>query len=358
MNIRKKSFSNIIYIIFIVTLTVGIMLSSTGCNSRKPVSDTENSDVYEKDVFAMDTYMNLKAYGENAEKAVKQASDYIYNLSLLLDVTEPGSEIYKLNARSISSVSDTTFDILSESVKYSRLTAGNFDPTVYPIVKAWGFTTDSDRIPTQEEIDSLLPHVGMDKISLNASNNGVLFSDPETALDTGAIAKGYVSQKIYDIFKENGVDSAIVSLGGNVLAMGAKNQDAPWKVGISNPANPDTNIGTVSVINKFLVTSGSYQRFFVKGGKTYHHIIDPSTGKPADNGLTSVTIIAEDGTAADALSTALFVMGRKDASVFWRNSKIDFEAVLIENNGDIYITEGLKSDFQTEAYNPKIISKQ
>ena len=356
MNTKTKRILNIPIIAFLTALTIGITVLTTGCDSKN-ASNPEMSKTYEQDVFAMDTYMNIKAYGENAKKAVSQASDYIYKLSMLLDVTDADSEIYKLNDRSINSVSATTFDILSESLKYSRLTDGNFDPTVYPIVKAWGFTTGSNRVPSQEEIDKLLPHVGMDKISLNSSNCTVTFADSETAIDTGAIAKGYASQKIYDIFKENDVSSAIVSLGGNVLAMGAKEHGEPWKVAISNPADPNTDIGTVSAVDKFLVTSGSYQRFFKKDGKLYHHIINPATGMPADNGLTSVTVVTDNGTAADALSTAMFVMGRKEAIAFWRNSDIDFELILIEKNGDIYITEGLKTDFKTESDRLKIIKK-
>ncbi len=344
--------------IIVILMTLAICTCClTGCTgntyNKKNVSE---ADVHERDVFAMDTYMSLKVYGNNADTALKEASDYIYKLSSLLDVNESDSEIYKLNTHLMScAVSDDTFDIISESSKYSQMTYGKFDPTVYPLVRAWGFTTQEHKIPAQSEIDNLLPHVGMDKLTLNSDNHCIIMNDLYTEIDTGAIAKGYLSQKIYEIFQKNEIQSAIVSLGGNVLAMGSKPDKSDWKIAISNPSDPDTNIATVQTHDKFIVTSGSYQRYFTKNGKRYHHIINPETGKPADNGIVSVTIVSDNGTAADALSTALFVMGRKEAVKFWKKSPLPFDLILIDNEDNIYITEGIENSFETKSKKLHII---
>lgn len=320
---------------------------------------THNEDgSFSQDVFAMDTYMNLKAYGDGAETAVKEAASKLYALDQELSVTNPDSDIAKLNSRSSSTVSEETFDILKQSEKFSRITGGSFDITVYPVVRAWGFTTQEYRVPEDSEIADLLTHVGYDRITLNDADCSVTFGDDSMELDTGAIAKGYAAQTVHDIMVKNGVTSAIISLGGTVCALGSKENGNDWAVGIADPFDTSTTIATIKVSDKFLVTSGSYERFFERDGKTYHHIIDPFAGKPADSGLASVTIVSEDGTASDALSTALFVMGADMGSDFWRSCKdVDFEVVFVTTDNEIIATEGLKDRISAGSKNITFIER-
>lgn len=165
-------------------------------------------------------------------------------------------------------------------------------------------------------------------------------------LDLGALAKGYTGDELMEIFHENGVKSAIVSLGGNVQALGKKPDGSLWKVAVRNPFSPETDMCTVEIEGKAVITSGSYERYFTgEDGVDYCHIIDPKSGRPVHNGLVSVTVIGESGTECDALSTALFVMGADGAVEFWRKNG-DFELILVSDDGKIMYTEGLEGSFK------------
>ena len=167
-------------------------------------------------------------------------------------------------------------------------------------------------------------------------------------IDLGGIAKGYTSARIRDIFKKNGIESGLVNLGGNVQALGTKTDGNNWRVAVQSPDDTEDYLGVLSIRDKAVITSGGYERYFEQDGVTYHHIIDPKTGYPAESGLSSVTIVSDDGTLADGLSTALFIMGKDKAESFWRAHSDKFEAVLVTDDGTIYVTEGLKGSFTTE----------
>ena len=158
------------------------------------------------------------------------------------------------------------------------------------------------------------------------------------------MAKGYASDKLAELLKKKGVKSAWLSLGGNVCAIGTKPDGSPWRIAVQNPADENDYVGVVEISDACAVTSGGYQRYFEENGKKYHHIIDPATGKPAESGLTSVTIICKDGTKADALSTALYVMGLDDALAYWKTQD-DFEVIFVTEAGEVVATEGLKDSF-------------
>ena len=163
-------------------------------------------------------------------------------------------------------------------------------------------------------------------------------------MDLGGIAKGYTSDTVIKLLKDEGVTSAIISLGGNVQTLGTKPDGNLWKVAIQDPFDQNKYVGGVKVSDKAVITSGGYQRYFVKDGVTYEHIVDPKTGKPATSGLSSVTIVTDKGIEGDGLSTALFVMGLDKATEYWRENQ-DFQAVFITTDGKIYVTEGLKYSY-------------
>ncbi len=209
---------------------------------------------------------------------------------------------------------------------------------------AWGFYTRDYQIPDESTIDNLISRVNYK--SINISNNTV--STPEyIKLDLGGIAKGYASDEIVKIIKENDITSAIISLGGNIAAIGNKTDGQPWSVAIQDPFNSDKYIGAVYVSDKAIVTSGSYQRYFTSNGNIYHHIIDPNTGYPVNNNLASVSVISDSGMKADVLSTSLFVMGMEKAIEYQKKYK-DFEVVFITNENEIYITSGLQNNFKSD----------
>ncbi len=305
----------------------------------------ENSEMKSRDIFAMDTYMNLKAYGENGDSALNSAENEIHRLEQLFSVTDENSEIFKINNSNGEkiSVSDDTSQIIAFSKEMGTATNGCLDISVYPLVKEWGFTTGNYKIPEKLRITQLLSDVDYTKIDITGNTVAI----PEKMeIDLGAVAKGYTADKIVEIYKENGVESGIINLGGNVYAMGKKPDGTRWNVAIVNPLSPAETLGKLEVSDKAVVTSGNYQRYFTgEDGKNYCHIIDTSTGFPADNGLISVTIISDTGAISDALSTALFVMGKENAQTYLQNNP-DISAILVEENGDILISEAISEDFQ------------
>ena len=296
---------------------------------------SEVSETFE----AMDTLMTITAYGKNAKKAVGAVKDEILALDNMFRRKSEGSDIFKINENGSADVSEDTAELILRSAKISEETDGAFDITVAPVVDLWGFYDSKFRVPEESEIQNALKSVGYKNISVNGNSVSVKNS---AKLDLGGIAKGYASDRAAKIFRDFNVNG-ILSLGGNIYAMGKRQDGENWTVAIQNPDN-DGYIGTVSVSDTAVITSGSYQRYFECDGKIYHHIIDPKTGSPADSGLKSVTIVTDNGTLGDSLSTALFVMG-KDRAAEYQKTHNDFDMILIDNDGEVYYTEGLDGVF-------------
>ena len=222
-------------------------------------------------------------------------------------------------------------------------------------MEAWGFTTGEYRVPEQTEIDSLLQTMQIGEIRCDSQTKTVILPE-QTKIDLGAIAKGYTSARLMEIFEGYDISSAMVSLGGNIQVKGSKPDGTSWKVAVEDPFSDSENAyaGILSVADKAVVTSGTYERYFEKDGKRYHHILDPATGYPAEKGLASVTIVSDDGTLADALSTALFVMGKEKAVAYWKAHAKEFDVVLIEDDGTISVSEGIENVFSCEKKYEKI----
>ncbi len=291
-------------------------------------------------VFAMDTFMTITAYGNNAKTAVAVCEDEIEKLDSAFSATSEFSDISNINQNGSAVVSSDTIDIITTANDISQKTDGNFDITIYPVMLAYGFTAAEFSVPDDDEISELLQTVGYQNITIDQNTVSV---EEGTKIDLGAIAKGYLSDRLFSILKQNGINSAMMSLGGNVAVVGKKTDGSLWRIGIEDPNDAENYVASVSVSDSFVVTSGSYKRFFEDGGKLYHHIIDPATGKPSDNGLVSVTVISKNGTIADALSTAFFVSGLDGAPKILSQFD-DVEAVFITEQNEIIATNGLKQN--------------
>lgn len=322
-------------------LTLAMMLILTACQESAA----------NKQVFAMDTVMNLAAYGDSCEDVLKEAEIELYRLDALLSKTAEASLVSEINAAAGKTVAVTeeVKELLDAAKKYSEATGGAFDITIAPVVSAWGFTEDAYRVPEQAELELLLQSVGGDQIEINGDS---VMLGSGAQIDLGGIAKGYASDRIAELFEEYGVERGWISLGGNVMAAGTRPDGEPWKVGIQHPEFPTEEkfVGYVFLEDAYAVTSGGYQRVFEENDRVYHHIIDPATGYPADSGLTSVTIVAGsdtkgNGTMCDALSTALFVMGEEKALEFWRSSEYEFDVVLVTEDDRVIVTGGIAERF-------------
>ncbi len=293
-----------------------------------------------RQTYAMNTIIEFTVYGEEAEAKIDKAIALVNRYDKLFSVNQLESDISKLNAAQgqAVTVSPDTYDLLKKSVVISEETQGALDVSIYPIVKAWGFTTDNYRVPDDSELETLKQKVDYHKIRFVSENTIQL--EKGMVLDLGAIAKGYISQKIMDMWKREGVEKAILSLGGNVQTLGEKSEGEPFQIGIVNPASPSELYGTLEVKDCAVVTSGTYERYFEKDGVKYHHIMDYNTGKPVENDLASVTVVAKDGTTADGLSTALFVMGGEQAKKY-QEEHDEIELILIYQDGTCWYSSGL-----------------
>lgn len=289
--------------------------------------------------YAMDTFMSIDAYGDHPE-AAEQAKDRVLELEDRLSVTDENSEIFAINNGLSVNISPDTLNLISYALEMSEKTGGALDPTIYPILREWGFTTGNYRVPDPQRLSELLENVGTDKINING---GYISLADGVMLDLGAVAKGYASEECAKILRENGVKSALINLGGNIRLVGSRPDGNPWNIGVADPLG-EGYIGILSLTDCAAVTSGNYQRYFIENDTVYGHIIDPATGFPVDNDLLSVTVIADDGTLCDALSTALFVMGYEKAERFWRDNR-DFEAVFVTKNSTVYVTSGIYQSF-------------
>ena len=320
-----------------------IFLCLAGCSNNSEIGNkgTENGENKETaEIFAMDTIMELTVYAENSSEVLSEARQMVQNYENLFSVNIGTSDVARLNkaAGEPVQVSEETYDLIQKSIGVSKLTEGLFDISVYPLVKAWGFTTETYRVPEQEEIQRILENVDYSNIKLGENNTVTLGKDMQ--IDLGGIAKGYVSQKLTDFFREKQVDAAIVSLGGNVQTCGTKPDGTPFIVGITNPEDGIGVLGTIEIGEKAVITSGSYQRYFEKDGIRYHHIMDKRTGAPAKSDLTSVTVIADNGESADSLATALFVMGKEEAIKF-AEENTEIQLILVDTDYNIWTSEGI-----------------
>ncbi|WP_432626984.1 FAD:protein FMN transferase [Brotaphodocola sp.] len=312
--------------------------ASENTNGKPSAPDPKENESESSELYAMDTVMSLTAYGSHAREALDAAGAEIQRLDKLFSISSETGDIYRVNRDGQGDLSEDTRSLLASALEYGKETNGIFDCTIEPVMEAWGFTTQNYRVPSDAELTELLSHVDASTVTLSGSH---VTLPEDVKLDLGGIAKGFTSARVMEVFREHGVTSGIISLGGNVQTLGTKPDGKQWRVGIQDPKDLNSMFAVVEVSDEAVITSGAYQRYFEENGVHYHHIIDPRTGYPAESGLTSVTIISPDGTLADALSTSLFIMGPDDASAFWQNHRDQFEAIMMTDSGEVLVTSGL-----------------
>lgn len=301
-------------------------------------------------VFCMDTVCTINCYDEGTEKLYKEITNNLLNLESQFSITKEDSFVSQVNNNAgiqPCRVSEDVISVLELSEIVSQISKGAFDVSANPIISLWGITSDNPRVPSGDEILDACKNVGYDRIKYAHDGISWILLENGMSINFGAVAKGYAADSVVQILEEKKVHSAIIDLGGNIYCYGTKNDNSLWTVGIKNPQNPTAMpLLKVRINQGSVVTSGDYERFFEEDGKRYHHIMDPHTGAPVENELSSVTVICESSTIADALSTTFFVAGQEKAfsllEEYKKVFKTDIGLVLITKNGKIEASENLK----------------
>ncbi|OOM70723.1 FAD:protein FMN transferase [Clostridium sp. BL-8] len=295
-----------------IGISILLIISTVSCSKK--------DDKVDKYATKMDTIMHLTAYGPNADKAIDAAFNRVDEIENMASSSISTSDVSKINeaaGKEYVKVHPEILKIIKTSVEYSKISNGAFDITVSPLIQLWGIGTDDERVPDDSEIKEKLALVGYDNISINDNDSSVKLMKPDMAIDLGGVAKGFTADEIIKVFKQYGVESAIINLGGSsIYTLGEKPDKTQWSIAIQHPRKEqnDGNIGIVKLNQSALSTSGDYQRFFMKDGKRYHHILDPFNGYPADAGVMSDTIIVDSSIddcnmLADILTKVTFVSG-------------------------------------------------
>lgn len=329
-------------------MSLAVLLSVvSGCARQKEYSSQQ---------FLMDTVVEITVFGATEEKAREGAAAAFDEIKRIADLTDrfahPGSKAFsrsdvcRVNSMAGISPVMVSRDVLTMvelSQEYNKITGGAFDITVGPLMDLWSFSRQPS-VPPEKLLRERLSLVGMDKVVIDKNGKSVFLTRKGMSLDLGAVAKGYAAEKAAGILKEKGITQGIINAGGNVVVLGKKGNETPWKLGIQNPRDGDSLIGVLDIHDQAVVTSGDYQRYFEKSGVRYHHLLDPSTGKPARD-LISVTVVCDSSARADILSTALFVMG-KEKGMELLSRLHGVEALFVSRDKEITVTPGLEDKIQ------------
>lgn len=330
---RIKSIS-----LFLVIITV-LTLSSCKNSRVKPYSET---------FFAMGTVCSITLYEKMDDFNFDEAFQIIEDIESRMSPVITNSELDQINSNAgirPVKVSDDTYLVIKEGIRYAELADSKFDITIGPLVNLWGIGTEYQNLPDSGAIESVISLIGSEFIKLSDEDRSVFLEKKGMAIDLGGIAKGYAADAVREFLLERGFTKGIINLGGNVLTFGSKAPKTPWKIGIQDPVDSRGHyIGTLDTGETAVVTSGIYERYFEKNGREYHHILDPDSGYPVENDLLSITIVADEGITADAYSTLAFSAGLEKGMKLLESID-DMEGVFITKDKNIYITSGLEKIF-------------
>ena len=329
-----------------LAITIISILMLCGCSKK-------TYKTYTMDTYAMGTYISIAIYSNEkvSEKVFNKIQRTIDDIDKRMSINnkEVESEVDKINKKAgeeFQSVSKDTFNLIKKGKNFSKDTNNSVNIAIGPIVKLWNIGFDNADIPNEKNIKRCLGCISVDDILLDEKNHSVKLNKKFMMIDLGSIAKGYVADVIKDIIVEKGYEHALLNIGGNILCIGERYDFQPYKIGIrdGNKSSEDY-LGTINIKDKSVVTSGIYERNFIKNGKLYHHILDSKTGYPIDNSLLEVSIISDNSTTGDALSTAVFSMGL-EKGLKYVNSKDGIEAIFVTRKNEVYTSDNIKDDFK------------
>lgn len=361
---RSRSHSRFFYLI-LCTVLVCPMLLFTGCEN---ITDADTSITGNEPIsissIKLNTAVQITIYDSQDKALLDDCLALCDKYELVFSRTNEKSELYKLNHRKDTSDKDPNADgqttpypvsgtadtwhisedlasLLSQGLSITRESDGAFDIAIAPLTSLWDFTAEDPKVPDDAAIQKALPLCSSDGVTIDGQD--ITLPSDDIQFDVGAIAKGYIADRMKDLLVKKGVKSAIINLGGNVLCIGSKPDGTPFKVGIQKPfADRNETEAVMDITGKSVVSSGIYERCFKQGGKLYHHILNPQTGYPYENGLISVTIISDQSVDGDALSTTCFALGLEDGLKFAEKKGV--QAVFITEDYELHYTDGFQDE--------------
>ncbi len=295
--------------------------------------------------FVLGTVCTVNLYDKGTSKIYDEVFSRLRELESILSANRDDTNVAEINAQAgimpVKAAAET-LEILEEGLAFAKLSGGKLDPSVGPLVKAWNIGTEYAAVPSPQALKEAISLIDWKSIVVDRAAGTVYLPKKGMKLDLGAIAKGYAADEAARIVKSHGIKKAIIDLGGNILAIGEKSADKPWKIGIRNPETDEGGSAlSIEVVDKAIVTSGVYERYFIENGKRYHHILDPFTGYPEDNGLLSVSIVTARSIDADALSTTTFLLGPEEGMRLVENTE-GVEAIFIDTSKNVRLSSGLR----------------
>lgn len=330
--------NKLLYPIVAVAIIAIIIIAYLSMNNTEPISETG---------YYLDTVCTITIYDMAEDEANEAIDKGFENCSIyekMLSKTIKGSDVDRINKAKgdFVEVNEDTVDLITTGIKYGKLSDGAFDISVGRLTELWDFHTDEPKLPSEAELSDAVKHIGYEGIEIDG--NKVKLKDPEAELDLGGIAKGYIADRVADTLEEMGVKSAVVNLGGNIVAIGKKPSDEDFVIGIERPYSERTEIiGTVNVSDATVVTSGVYERQFELNGKIYHHILDVKTGYPVNSDVEAVSLVSKIGMSVDcdALSTICLLIGSKDAKELIESID-NVEALIVTTDSEYIVTSGME----------------
>lgn len=341
--------------LFCILAIITTLFTIAGCTDNQNNQGVQQKYISKTD-FYLDTVVDIKIFNPDSksEEIIDKAMERIRALEEVLSIHIEGSDLWNIKENAgvkPVEVSKETIEVVKASLKYSDYTNGLFDITTGPLVDLWAINPPSGHVPTEEELQIALSKINYHNMIIDEENNTIFLRDKGMIANLGAIAKGYIADEVKEILVENGVKSAIINLGGNVLLVGGKPDNGGFKVGVQDPGSDrGAYLGVIDAKDLSIVSSGDYERYFEVEGKRYHHILNPATGYPADNEIRQVTILSKLSVDGDGLSTSTFLLGLKDGMELIENID-DVEGIFITKDNKIYLTSGISDSFVFDEIN-------
>ncbi len=303
--------------------------------------------------FAMSTFVTQELYGENAQAAAQAVSEYLFTFEAQFSPFVSGSAIDRINQNAgVRPVllEEDAYALLKQALEMSQQLPEYFDMTIWPVSSLWDVTSENPRVPEQSEIDAALSLVDIQSVVLNDQEHSIFLPRKGQGIDPGGILKGALVDQIWEILKQQQITQGVVSVGGNLLVLGTYPNGKAITVSLQDPLSQGY-IGSLPLCDQIVATTSTYERYFEINGVRYHHVLDPQTGYPVQNDLTSVTVIGQNGMQCDMLSTALFVMGYEKAAAYASEHSGEFSVILVDTSNTVWVSPSLYDNFALESQN-------